>query len=404
VRVAVITQSRDRVGGVETYIEAVLPALAERYELAFWSASNEITQRGAIQLPGTVLCGKISPTGDPVLSLKAWKPDLLFAHGLDDAVLEAQVLSLAPAVVVEHTYRGTCISSAKTMSWPTVRQCERPFGVACVGLYFPRRCGGLNPLTMVRLYREQSVRLFLLRQAAAVVTLSQHMANEMLRNGLSRERVHVVPPFVVPSSSPSGTATESTNHCRLLFLGRLEPLKGVKRLLRALPLVAAGLGRQVHLVVAGDGAARASLEIVAARICAADARIRVEFVGWQDETGRARLLASADALVVPSLWPEPFGLVGLEAAAAGVPAAAFATGGIPEWLRDGETGCLAPAAGSRPRLLADAIVRCVGSPDVLARLRAGARRAASAWTMERHLRGLDGVFRGVVAAHAVAAR
>ena len=49
-------------------------------------------------------------------------------------------------------------------------------------------------------------------------------------------------------------------------------------------------------------------------------------------------------LVVPSRWPEPFGMVGIEAMARGRPVVAFANGGIPDWLDDGNTGFLVPAA------------------------------------------------------------
>ena len=87
------------------------------------------------------------------------------------------------------------------------------------------------------------------------------------------------------------------------------------------------------------------------------------------------LLASAGLLVVPSLWPEPFGLVGFEAAAHGVPVAGFRVGGIPEWLIDGVTGHLAdplpdPVAGCATR-------SCRRSPtrSTTPSLRRGARAA-----------------------------
>jgi glycosyltransferase involved in cell wall biosynthesis len=112
------------------------------------------------------------------------------------------------------------------------------------------------------------------------------------------------------------------------------------------------------------------------------------------------VLAETDALVVPSLWPEPFGLVGLEAAAAGVPAVAFATGGIPDWLRDGQTGCLAKAAGARPEALADAVVRCVGDRAVLAMLAAHASAFARESTIGRHFGQLDAVLAAAAAGEA----
>jgi glycosyltransferase involved in cell wall biosynthesis len=70
---------------------------------------------------------------------------------------------------------------------------------------------------------------------------------------------------------------------------------------------------------------------------------------------------------------------------------AFASGGVREWLEDGETGCLAPAAGGRADLLADAIARCIGDPAVRDQLAAAARAAATGWTVDRHLDALEPV-------------
>ena len=389
-RVAVVTQHRDRVGGVESYLHALLPILAKRHDVAFWSADDTITNRGAIVLPSGVPGARLDRAPDDAArELRHWRPDVVFSHGLEDPAVEAAVLGVAPAVHVQHAYHGTCISGTKTMAWPGVAPCERSLGPACLAQYFPRRCGGSSPITMTSLYRTQTSRLATLRNVAAVMTLSHHMAEELQRNGVPAERIRIVPPFVQPS--PVVRAPRRPHDAaKLLFLGRLEPLKGVRQLLDALSPLAERLGRPVSLVIAGDGGERDALEAYAASLFAFDGRIQVRFTGWQVQSGRARLLAEADALVVPSIWPEPFGLVGLEAAAAGVPAVAFAVGGIPEWLRDGENGCLAPAEGARPALLAEAIARCVGSPGDLARLSAGARTVAAQWTIDRHMAMLDG--------------
>ena len=398
-RVAVVTQSLDRVGGVETYLDAVLPALAARHDVSLCVANAQVSNRGAIRLPRHVELLEIGRAGgDDIQALRSWAPDLVFAHGLEDAALERAALDSAPAIAVQHTYHGTCISSAKTMTWPVIEPCEREFGPACMALYFPRRCGGSSPLTMGSLYRVQAMRLATLKNAAAVVTLSRHMANEMARNGVRPDRVHVVPPFVSPGSQSLCLAPRVADEtrCRLLYLGRLERLKGVDGLLNALGPVSTQLERPVHLTIAGDGGERASLEDLASGIRRNHPAVSIEFAGWQDETGRARLLAGADALVVPSIWPEPFGLVGLEAAAAGLPAIAFRVGGIPEWLHDGENGCLAALTDDRAAALADAIVRCVRPAARLRQLRDGARRSASRWRLDEHVRMLEHVFEIVV--------
>jgi glycosyltransferase involved in cell wall biosynthesis len=96
-------------------------------------------------------------------------------------------------------------------------------------------------------------------------------------------------------------------------------------------------------------------------------------------------------LAVPSLWPEPFGVVGVQAGFVGLPSVAYATGGIPDWLEPGVTGELAP--GDHPTVagFADALVRALRDPEHLMRLRRGAWKSAHRHTMKAHLAALEPV-------------
>lgn len=65
---------------------------------------------------------------------------------------------------------------------------------------------------------------------------------------------------------------------------------------------------------------------------------RVTFAGWLNDGALADAFDQASVVVVPSRWPEPFGIVGIEAMAHGRPVVAFRVGGVPDWLDDGVTG------------------------------------------------------------------
>jgi glycosyltransferase involved in cell wall biosynthesis len=157
----------------------------------------------------------------------------------------------------------------------------------------------------------------------------------------------------------------------------MDALKGGAQLLRALARLPRRLGRGVHLILAGEGPEKARWEGLARRLCHATEGMTVEFVGWVDQRQLTQLLMETDLLVVPSLWPEPFGLVGLEAAWYGVPAAAYAVGGIPDWLRDGVNGHLALGEPPTAEGLAEAIFRCLGDQAHYASLQAGAKRVVA---------------------------
>ena len=99
---------------------------------------------------------------------------------------------------------------------------------------------------------------------------------------------------------------------------------------------------------------------------------------------------------MPSLWPEPFGLVGVEAGLHNVPAAAFAVGGIPAWLVDGVNGYLAPGDPPTPDGLAVAIIKCLEDPATHARLRHNALKVARRFSINAHLVALLNIFEKIL--------
>jgi glycosyltransferase involved in cell wall biosynthesis len=115
---------------------------------------------------------------------------------------------------------------------------------------------------------------------------------------------------------------------RLLYAGRLDPRKGVETAVRALPSLP---GTTLEVLGPGSDEQRAHLDAVAAEVGVTD---RVAFDAVARDQLAARY-AAADAVVFPSQWEEPFGLVPLEAMAVGAPVVATAVGGASEFLVDG---------------------------------------------------------------------
>jgi glycosyltransferase involved in cell wall biosynthesis len=119
--------------------------------------------------------------------------------------------------------------------------------------------------------------------------------------------------------------------------------------------------------------------------------------GWVDPSARERLLRRASVVAIPSRWPEPFGLVGLEAAAAGVPVVAFDVGGISSWLSDGVNGLLV-APGGGASAFGASLARVLSDDSLRERLARGAIAAAKQFSRDAHLQALEVVLRGAMAA------
>ena len=400
-RIAISTWTRRQAGGVESYLAAVIPALVDRgHDVAMIHETDDPADRDPLHSDAGVVEWCLGDGADAAIeSLRRWRPDVIFAHGLEDEALEARIAAIAPAVLFAHAYRGTCISGTKTFASPVYQSCERVLGWSCLAHYLPRQCGGRSPATMMQLYKRESARRDGFGQYHAVAAFSQHIASEYERHGVAPARVHRVPCHVTAPGGVAAKRLPADGPLHLLFVGRMEALKGGDLLVGAIPDVHAALRRPIHVTFVGDGRARETWEAQARDVVGATAS-SIEFTGWLTPDGRDRLFAEVHLLIVPSVWPEPFGLVGLEAAGHGIPAAAYALGGIGEWLKDGVSGALAPANPPTSAALAAAIVHCVERADRYARLSQGALAIAAQHSMEDHVAAVTGILAAAAAGRA----
>lgn len=407
-RVAIANSSHRIVAGVETYLHRVVPELpGHGCEVAFLSEAGGLDTRPPIITSSDVHVWCITELGASVAfaALRKWRPDVIYVHGVHDIAVEAELLATAPAVFFAHAYTGTCISGRKSFRTPTIEPCDRRFGAACLAYYYVRRCGGLNPMTMWHDYREQEARLLNLRRYRAIVTSSEHMRREYLKHGLAADAVHLVR---LPISrhkavaTSSRTAMDRSRELRMLFAGRMVFEKGGDILIAALPRVASVAAKPVQLELIGDGPARPGWQKLARKVMQSNSSVKIIFHSWLDSPDLAAAFDSSDLLVVPSIWPEPFGLTGPEAGLHSLPAVAFAVGGIPEWLHDGVNGHLANAHPCRPDGLAAAIAECVGDEAHYLELRDGAYRVASQFELSDHVSQLVAILSATVGEPATA--
>ncbi len=387
-RILIATSHRNVVGGVEKYLQTAIPGLLRRgHSISLLHEYSFDKQRESIDpLEARLASWSCRDLGaKPALdAVDEWEPDLVYSHGLNDGLLEDALVNRYPVIWYAHTYLGTCISGRKCHSWPDSRPCSRRLGAACLLLYYPRRCGGTHPGTMWRLFREQKARLARFQRYQCILVASRHMLGEIEQHGVPTDRVRLVPLPMTSNLPDTAPPAAKSSPSRILFLGRLIDVKGAGHLIRALPYAAKRLGRSLLLTIAGDGEERGKLQNLAAQL-----NVAVNFAGWLDSEQKINLLRQSDLLAVPSLWPEPFGLVGVEAGHFGLPAVGYAVGGIPDWLVSGKTGELAPANPPEPQGLAEAIFRALSDPGHYSKLCMGAWEMSRQFTVERHFAQLE---------------
>ena len=176
---------------------------------------------------------------------------------------------------------------------------------------------------------------------------------------------------------------------RLLYVGRLDPGKGIDTLVAAMPELP-----EARLRVLGPPE-RQHLDRLTELTRALGVTDRVEF-GTSPRGALAAAYRSADVCVFPSEWEEPFGIVPLESMACGTAVVATGRGGSGEFLRDGQN-CALFAAGDA-HALASAVRRIAGDPGLRRRLVAGGLTTARELTVDRLAAQLEAIHAGAAAA------
>ena len=399
-RIVLVNGTRRKIGGVESYLEQLIPVLVTRGdEVAFLFESDAAGGGEFMRIPASVpLWPADLPNRTQALNaLQAWKPDVVFLHSPIDLELKLRLLRIAPGVFFAHNYYGTCISGTKRHAFPQARPCHKVFSSACLAHYFPRRCGGLNPVTMIQRYRSEAAWLTGLRDFAAIVVASEYMAMEYRKHGFE-DGVHVVglPVRNCADATTRRLPANENEPCQLLFVGRMENYKGGMTLLDALSIVKLKLRRSIQMMFAGDGREHSRWEGHAKAMMRGNPGIEAKFAGWLSGDALKEAFEASHLLVFPSIWPEPFGLVGLEAGAYGLPTAAFDVGGVGDWLKEGVNGHLASGDPPTAHGLAEAICRSLSDRAHYVTLCTGARTALTRFTVEHHINRLTAAFEKAV--------
>lgn len=235
------------------------------------------------------------------------------------------------------------------------------------------------------------------RHTAQVIATSTDELRELVRMGVRRNRISVIPCGVdVAEFRPDGPAAPRSAPHRLLAVGRLVPRKGYDLAIKALP----GLPDTELVIAGGPPDERLGADTEARRLVALAGRLgvaaRVRLVGQVARADMPALFRSADA-VVCTPWYEPFGIVPVEAMACGVPVVVTPVGGLTDTVVDGVTGLHVPPD---PNRLCRALHELLASPYRRGSLGAAGRdRARSRYTWHRVAAETAGVYERLLPDH-----
>jgi glycosyltransferase involved in cell wall biosynthesis len=274
--------------------------------------------------------------------LREYRPDVVHSHGVEgfSPVLWRMAKSLGiPLMHTAHDYYMLCPRALLVTRRQSI--CATPAVPCRLRAAWYSRCAA-------------AIDLF--------CSPSQFLLDLHLAHGLSARSSAVVSngiPMRARSQPPDAVARHGP--LRLLFAGRLTAEKGLRVAIEAMRRLPPEF--PVTLMIAGKGGLEGEVR------AAADADPRITYVGYLSGEDKDRAFASADCLLLPSLWYENAPVVIVEAAAYGLAVIGSRLGAIPEFIEDGRNGLLFEAGN--PQALADSIQRLALDGALQSELRRG---------------------------------
>jgi starch synthase len=308
------------VGGVETHVEQV----AER--LVRTGVNVEVLTTDLLRDTPFARIGSLPPSGlYPVTRVRAWKMfDAPHGLGIMAPSMFPAILASGADIIHAHSYGP----------FPTFAGSLASALDHSILIVTPHSDAG-RPAWSKRLF-DRIVPRLTLKVAARVIAVSEHEASCLVRMGVARDRIRVIPNGVDLKEFAEMGTRRDRDGLIALFVGRVDlDQKGLDVLIRAM----AKLPRNSLLrlrIVGEDWGGAELLRQLALRLGVAN---RVTFVGKLSRLDLISEFAQADFLVLPSRF-EPFGIVVLEAMASGLSVIASRVGGIPEIIAEGKTGLL----------------------------------------------------------------
>lgn len=337
-RILLVTDWNRGHGGAEAYIASLresLIAAGDQVRLMTSSAGTmgngmaEYVAFGTEQvIPQTLLqIANPSAVYQARKALREFHPDVtmvnMFAHHLSPAVLHA--LRGVPIVLLVSDYKCICPIGSKLRPDETLCEAHAGWG-----------CHTAGCLSLPHWLRDQP-RYALIRsgidRAECVISCSDWVQKALQSEQIQSERVYLAVP-----GAGLNYRREPTVSPTFLFCGRFDVEKGVDRLIRAFAKVSSDFPDS-RLRIAGRGPLLTDLESLAIELGMEGC---IDFLGWLEPAEVEEELSRTWALVAPSLWAEPLGLVAVEAIVRGVPVIATASGGFAETVEEGVTGFLVP--------------------------------------------------------------
>ncbi|MDP8235272.1 MAG: glycosyltransferase family 4 protein [Candidatus Erginobacter occultus] len=293
--------------------------------------------------------------------IEAVKPDIVhlhnFAHQISPSVLHILKKRSIPTVMTMHDYKLVCPAYTMYSKGAPCEKCGKGRYYHCLINKCVKGSYLKSLISMVEMYLHFKV-LRIYKNVHVFISPSAFLKNKLRDMGFNYDIIHL-PNFVhIEDYLPQYQFTEKS----FCYAGRLSAEKGLLTLIRAVK------GLDMELKIVGEGPLSAELR----QYARAENISNIRFLGYRTGDELTKEISSSLAVVVPSEWYENNPLSIIEAFAMGKPVLGARIGGIPELVKDGETGYTFESRNTED--LRNKILRMTSRPDQIIEMGKAARK------------------------------
>lgn len=317
------------------------------------------------------------------LSKKEVRFDVVYIHNIFDPDAYLRLSKIAPVVHYVHDHRSYSPSLSR-FHFNSLDICSSKSLTHFLVFSYLERCSTRSVPKLLRTYYTKKKLIKAQNKISKVIANSEFTRDSLIHFGVSKSNIELIHPSIRTQESKAGDKTKDKI---ILFTGRLFIEKGVEYVIRAMEKVDNGI-----LWILGTGWDEERLKELVKEL---KIEHKVKFFGFVDSDKLDDFYQKAYLGVVPSIWPEPFGLSGLRFMSHSKSVVAFDSGGIKDWLKDSETGYLVKRLDVEQ--LADKINKLLSDEKLALEMgKNGYHDFQRKFSIKTHVDRLEKVFREVV--------
>jgi len=392
-----INQSYKIRGGAEVYVHQ-LQELLPRYDVSsFFIAVSEPNSENRFDITGNDVFLEQKTSSEVEQFFKKYLDenniDLIHIHSVSNEKLVKFCLDNKPVIRSMHEPRMFCPGRQKFLL-KSESICRKPFGLHCCFHAYTEKCqDSRNPSEVIKSYSNVKFEIgYAAKRYKHIVAMSDYIKSEAVLAGIPEQSIVVNPYFtpIVETLNEEVYQKEALRH--IVFVGRLHPSKGVHTLVRSLKNVLKSQPNTM-LDIIGDGLFKNELlNLISQEGIPPE---KIIFHGWLSHNDTLQKIKNAYLVVFPSIYPEAFGIVGIEAMMRAKPVIAFDAGGVSTWLQNNKTGFLVEVKDERK--FEEKVNALLSNEDLHRELALNAKKSVMGkFIPEMHLNMLVELYKGVI--------